>query len=400
MSWPVHTTTLNTLLASLSLLMIIFMLLSSLITGTLYIGPAPLALAIGAILGPDASSVIDPKAWSHAKSVTLELSRVVIALQTFGNAIELPPRYMSRHWKSVAYMIGPIMLGGWCVTMCCVKIMVPAFTWREAVLCAACFNAIDPVLAGTILSGRFSKRVPKHLRDLLRTESAVNGLTTTLVLNLGMSLVDPSVSVASGVRSFFISLSYECVFGAVVGILIGYTARRFLRKAYETDGVDRPSFLAYYLSVALFSTGLGALVGVDEMTLAFFAGVGLDNDNWYESKTEETFFASCIDLLLNLGYFAFIGALVAWSDFKSTHLALLPWRLVVGTLCLFTSRRLPMLLAFKCLVSDIKTWREALFYGHFGPLGAGSLFAALLVRGKLASGVAPAEILSKGENLP
>lgn len=361
-------------------------MLSGFITGKLYMGPAPIALAIGAILGPRAASVLDPQSWAQTTTVTLEFSRIVIALQTFGNAIELPRAYVQRHWKSLAYIIGPVMLGGWLITTCCIKIMVPSFTWREALACAACFNAIDPVLAGTVLSGRFSKRVPKHIRDLLRTEAAANGLTTTLILNLATNIVQPNFSLSSYIKSFFVSLGYECVFGAVAGFLIGYLARGFLRQAHKSDRIDRPSFLAYYLSVALFSTGFGTITGVDEITLAFFAGVGLDNNNWYEEKTEESFLSSCIDLMLNLCYFAYIGSLVPWNDFSSQNLALVPWRLVVGTLCIFTIRRLPLILLFKRLIPDIKTWREASFYGHFGPLGAGSLFSALLVQGKLTPG--------------
>ncbi|KAF2031064.1 hypothetical protein EK21DRAFT_111307 [Setomelanomma holmii] len=256
------------------------------------------------------------------------------------------------------------MLGGWFITTCCFKIMMPSFTWREAIACAACFNAIDPVLAGTILSGGFSKRIPKHLRDLLRTEAAANGLTTTVVLNLATNLVQPGSSPAACIKAFFVTLAHESVFGAMAGLLIGYTARELLRKAHDADGVDRPSFLAYYLSVAAFSTGFGTIIGVDEITLAFFVGVGLDNNNWYEEMTEETFLASCIDLMLNLSYFTYIGALVPWNDFSSQELSLVPWRLVLGTLCIFTFRRTPLVLLFKPLVPRIMNWREAAFYGH------------------------------------
>lgn len=350
-------------------------------------GQAPIAFSIGIIFGPKSASLIDPLTWTKPNTVTLEFSRLALALQCFGNAVELPDRYLERHKKSLAYIIGPVMLGGWLITTCCVKFMVPDFGWRQALACSACFNAIDPVLAGTILTGSFSKRIPKHLRDLLQTEAAVNGVTTTLVLDLTTNLLLHPGSAGEVARRFFsLGFAYEVLFGTVSGFCIGYLARRILRAADRLNTIDRPAFLAYYLSVALLSTGFGTFLGVDEVNLTFFAGIGLDNDGWYERRTKESFFASCIDLLLNLGYFAFIGALVPWSSFSSVELSIAPWRLAVGTLLIFIFRRFPMILLFKNFVPDLRTWREASFYGHFGPIGAGALFSALIIRGKLTPG--------------
>ncbi|KAK5239824.1 Na+/H+ antiporter, partial [Cryomyces antarcticus] len=41
------------------------------------------------------------------------------------------------------------------------------------------------------------------------------------------------------------------------------------------------------------------------------------------------------------------------------------------------------MLALKPIIPDIKTWREALFAGHFGPIGVGALFVAILARAEL-----------------
>jgi NhaP-type Na+/H+ or K+/H+ antiporter len=387
MTWPIHVTKLNAITTFLSLFMVVFMLLSSFFTRTLFLGPAPVALIIGTVFGPRSAKVINPLSWAKSNTITLEFSRIVLALQSFGNAVELPKYYVKKHWKSLAYTIGPVMLCGWLITTCCLRIMVPPWNWRQCLVCAAGFNAIDPVLAATILSGQFSKRVPLHLRHLLRMEAAANGLTTTVILELAVNLLlyrDNPGKIAG--QTLSIALAYGSIFSALGGFLIGYIARIILRKAHEGDTIDRPSFLAYYLSIAVFSMGLGAIIGVDEVNLAFFAGVGLDNDNWYERKTEESFLSSCIDLMLNLSYFGYVGSLIPWKTFDSRSLGLVPWRLVMGALCIFTFRRLPAVLLFSKLIPDIRTWREACFYGHFGPIGAGALFSALFVRGRLTPG--------------
>ena len=41
------------------------------------------------------------------------------------------------------------------------------------------------------------------------------------------------------------------------------------------------------------------------------------------------------------------------------------------------------MLALKPVIPDLKTWREASFAGHFGPIGVGGLFVAILARAEL-----------------
>ena len=53
--------------------------------------------------------------------------------------------------------------------------MVEPLTWLESLMCAACVTATDPVLASSVVGkGKFAKRVPKHLRDVLSAESGCN----------------------------------------------------------------------------------------------------------------------------------------------------------------------------------------------------------------------------------
>ena len=380
----INTATLNVVTILLGLFMVLFMLLSRFIQDRICLGQVPVAFLVGIIFGPESAGLIDPLGWGNARAVTREFTRIILGVQCFGNAIELPKRYVTSYWKSLAWIVGPVMLCGWFVTTCCVKLMVPSFDWRQALACAACFNAIDPVVAQSILSGGWSRRVPKHLRNLLRAEAAANGVTTTLILDLTKYLLrHPTSPGTIATQVFSIALPYEVLFGTVAGFIIGYIARRSLRKAHIADTVDRVSLLTFYLSVVLFALGFGTVLGVDEINLCFFAGVGLDNDDWYEQMSEESFFASCVDLVLNLSYFVFIGSLVPWRSFNSEVLGIKAWRLVVGTICMFLFRRIPIVLLLGPIIPDIKTHREALFYGHFGPIGAGALFSAFIINAAL-----------------
>ena len=49
------------------------------------------------------------------------------------------------------------------------------------------------------------------------------------------------------------------------------------------------------------------------------------------------------------------------------------WRLVVLAILVLLSRRLPIMVAMYRWMPDVKTWREAVFSGHFGPMGIGAI---------------------------
>jgi len=41
--------------------------------------------------------------------ITLEFTRVVLAIGVFAIGVELPKAYMKRHWKSLLYLLFPVM---------------------------------------------------------------------------------------------------------------------------------------------------------------------------------------------------------------------------------------------------------------------------------------------------
>lgn len=45
-----------------------------------------------------------------ANIITLELTRVVLAIGVFAIGVELPKAYMRRHWKSLFFLLGPVMV--------------------------------------------------------------------------------------------------------------------------------------------------------------------------------------------------------------------------------------------------------------------------------------------------
>jgi NhaP-type Na+/H+ or K+/H+ antiporter len=380
----------------------LFMLCSSFIKERLYIGEATVATICGVIFGPHAANLIDPGTWGNTDQVTLEFSRIVLVVQCFAVGVELPKYYMEKHWRSVVFLLIPVMTFGWLMTSLFIWWMVKPLNWLESLCCAACVTATDPVLASSVVGkGKFAKRVPKHLRDVLSAESGCNDGMAFPFIYLALYLIaDRPNSEVVAKNWIVLTILYECVFGAFYGFMIGYIGRHGIKYAEKHDLVDRESFLVFYFVLALFCAGSGSILGVDDLLVGFAAGVGFSNDGWFTQKTEESHVSNVIDLLLNLAYFVYLGTIIPWEQYNNPALGLTPWRLVVIALFVIFFRRIPIMMALKPVIPDIKTWREALFAGHFGPIGVGAIFVAILARAELETGGATPLASYPDQNAP
>ncbi|KAM0256058.1 hypothetical protein ACHAQJ_005257 [Trichoderma viride] len=363
----------------------LFMLCSSIIKERMYIGEATVATLCGVIFGPHAANLIDPQSWGSVDTVTVEFSRIVLVVQCFAVGVELPKFYMEKHWRSVVFLLLPVMTVGWLLVSLFVWWMIPSLNWLDSLVVAACVTATDPVLASSVVGkGKFAKRVPKHLRDLLSAESGCNDGMAFPFIYLSLYLIQFNRDAGEVSFHFVVYVVlYECIFGAFYGFMIGYIARRGIRYAEEHNLIDRESFLVFYFALSLFCAGSGSILGVDDLLVGFAAGVGFSNDGWFGEKTEESHVSNVIDLLLNLAYFVYFGTIIPWEQYNNGFLGMEVWRLVVIALFVIFFRRIPIMLMLKPFIPDIKNWREALFAGHFGPIGVGAIFVAILARSEL-----------------
>ena len=363
----------------------LFMLVSLFVKEKLYIGEATVATICGVIFGPHAANLFNPLSWGNTDQITLECSRVVLVVQCFAVGVELPKAYMERHWRSVTFLLVPVMTFGWLITSLFIWWMITPLTWLESLMCAACVTATDPVLASSVVGkGKFAKRVPKHLRDLLSAESGCNDGMAFPFIYLSFYLIHYRPNTHEVAFHWFCeTILYECIFGATYGVLIGYIGRHMIKWADRKGLIDRESFLVFYFVLALFCAGTGATLGTDDLLVGFAAGVGFSNDGWFTEKTEESHVSNVIDLLLNLAYFVYLGSIIPWEQYNAPQIGLTPWKLVVIAIFVIFFRRIPIMMALKPVIPDIKTWREALFAGHFGPIGVGAIFAAILARAEL-----------------
>lgn len=365
--------------------LIIYALFSHFIRNRLHLSEPPLATLVGIAFGPKGVGVLDPQGWGLEDNVTQEATRVIVGVQVFTAGIELPKGYFRRHWKSVGMMLGPVMTFSWLVTAGLITLMIQV-PFKTSLVISACLAPTDPVLAASVLAeSRFSRRIPKRLRNMLSAESASNDGVSFPFLYAGLyAILEKSPDLA--IREWFLStILWQCVLGTLIGLVIGYCSNRALRFSDKNNYIAFPSFFVFYFLLAVFSIGVSSLIDVDDFLVAFGAGIGFANDGWFANKTHKTHLPDTIDLLLNSAMFVYFGAIIPWAQLTSasTEASLGPGRLVGLLALIIFFRRIPVVLALKRWIPDIKTYREALFCGHFGPMGLGALFLVIEARAEL-----------------
>ncbi|KAK6456664.1 Na+/H+ antiporter [Scheffersomyces xylosifermentans] len=360
----------------------LFSLVSLFVKERLYIGEATVATIAGLILGPHCLDWFNPVEWGNTDFITLEICRIVLCIQIVAVAVELPRKYMKKHWVSVAIFLLPVMTCGWLVVGLFIWVLIPHFNFSDALLVSACVTATDPVLAAAVVGkGKFAERVPGHLRNLLSAESGCNDGMAFPFIFLSLNIVLYKSDVRHVIKDWFLlTILWECVFGCLLGAVLGYVLRKLVAFAEKKNLIDRESFLAIFVFLAFNSAGIGSMLGVDDLLVSFAAGTAFGWNGDFAKKTEESHVSTVIDLLLNLAFFVYFGAIVPWPQFDNAALGLDAWRLVILAIVVVFLRRVPAVVALKPFTPDVKTWREAFFCGHFGPIGVGAIFAAILAR--------------------
>lgn len=386
---------------TLPIFLIIFSLFSVLIRNRLHLSEPPLAVLFGILLGPALLNVFSPhtKAWGLDDASTQEFTRLILGIQCFALGIELPAHWFTRraHWVSILFLLGPVMTYSWAATGLLAR-LVFAVSWPTAMIIGACLSPTDPVLAASVLgASRFSARVPKRLRDLLGAESACNDGASFPFLYVGLFAFEDRTAGAAWRDWLLVTVLYQCALGLLVGYAVGWLANGVLRFSEGRGYAGRPSLVVFYLLLAILCVGVGSTLGLDDFLVAFGAGIGFAHDGWISSKAEEMQgdvpFRHIVDLVLNSAVFIYFGSMIPWSSFVAGPTGVLHGHIGLGSLSLFLVlvlllRRMPVVLALQAgrLIPDVKTYREALFCGHFGPMGVGALFLAIEARAQLETG--------------
>ncbi|KAK4702140.1 sodium/hydrogen antiporter, partial [Phenoliferia sp. Uapishka_3] len=287
------------------------------------------------------------------------------------------------------------MLFGWIISGALMYAIIPGLDFLPALVVAAGVTPTDPILASSVVGkGKFAQEhVPAHIRHLLQAESGSNDGAAFPFLYLALFLLmrqEHSVGTTIGYWILLVIL-YQIILGIFIGAIVGIAARKLLKFSKRRELIDRESMVAMYVALALLVTGLTTLAGSDDLLAAFACGTAFAWDDWFTESIEESNFSSTIDLLANCAMFIYLGATMPFNAWNNAYLTLTPWRLVVLAIAILALRRLPTIFALHLWIPDIKTRREALFAGHFGPMGVGAIFISTLAASKLPTPNYPPE---------
>ncbi|KAJ3001112.1 UNVERIFIED_CONTAM: hypothetical protein HDU68_007058, partial [Siphonaria sp. JEL0065] len=95
----------------------LFGLVSHVIKDRLYMSEAMVAILFGILIGPLVGKVLDPThMFGSVNHITLEFTRIVVAIQCMACGVDLPGNYVLKEWKSLGMLLGPVMFVKWIVT--------------------------------------------------------------------------------------------------------------------------------------------------------------------------------------------------------------------------------------------------------------------------------------------
>lgn len=220
------------------------------------------------------------------KSITLEFSRLVLAVQLLLAGVQLPSRYMRTAWKSLFYLLGPGLTLSWLITGLIIWGVLPRLGLVGGLTIAACVAPTDPILSNAIIKGRFAERnTPRSVRELIAAEAGTNDGLGYPFLFFGLLYIKyvqygdgPLHMLSSWVVETWL---YVIVFSVLYGALAGYLARKLQRWSAKRKLIEEESSLFFVVALSLFVLGTCGILKTDDVLACFVAGCVFGWDHRY-----------------------------------------------------------------------------------------------------------------------
>ncbi|KAL4764128.1 putative plasma membrane antiporter [Aspergillus foveolatus] len=362
------------------------------------------AFALGAAFGPSAANFLrvphhgSNESESTTSEVTYALARLVIGIQLVKAGYELPKRYLKRRLKEMTLCLLPLMAIGWVASSACIKLMVPHISFLAALIIGSCVTCTDPILSQAIAKGPFTDNYAGGndgfgfsflllgLALLRYADTAANAavLEEFDLTRGGADLLGESDvgrfggGAGEALKHWFVEgLLYMIVLGGAYGTTVGFVCRKILTFSSKRKWIDPDSFTLVPALLGAFIVGSCGCFGSDETLACFIAGNMLNWDGMYnaELQARHDSFNSSLETILNHITFGYLGAVMPWEEFhrpEATGITI-SRLLGLGTMIL-VFRRIPAIMAGYQFMPEIcSNWKDALFMGHFGPIGVGAI---------------------------
>lgn len=329
------------------------------------------AVALGVAIGPAGLGFVELRAWGDDLLILEQAARVTLALGLMAVALRLPFDDLVASRRTIAGLVALIMPLMW-LASALLAWWIIGLPLAVAALVGAVLTPTDPIVATTIVTGRFvERRVPSRIRRAILAESGFNdGLTVPFVMT---SLLVLGALPGSDLPFAVLVVGWAVVGAVVVGIGAGYAAGRLLVWAERRDMIERPSFLAYTLALSLGVLGSAELIGAEGILAVFIAGLAFDRVVSNRDRVAEERVQEAIGQFFILPVFVLFGVALPWREWIG-----LGWSGLLLAVAVLLVRRLPALVAVSTVLPDLRHRHDALFVGWFGPIGVAAIYYATI----------------------
>jgi sodium/hydrogen antiporter len=345
------------------------------------LGEPLIALALGVLLGPLVTGLLDLSRWGDPDRILFEATRVTLAISLMAVALRLNRRRLHRNRRALATLLGLLMPAMWLASAALVLVIlgVPA---PLAAIIGAAITPTDPVVATSIMTGKVAEtNLPPRVRHTLTAESGANdGLAMPF---LALAVVWSEGGRAGALADWLLGGVLLGVGGAALfGLVVGHTAGRLLEWALARKEIEKTSRLAYTVALSLVVLGGASLLHLNEILAVFVTGLSFDNAVRERDRVEEEAVQEGINRFFMLPIFALLGMALPWREWGE-----LAWKGPLLAVAILGLRRVPAVLLLRPLLGRVRGWNDALFIGWFGPIGVAALYYALHAKEQLGDGL-------------
>ncbi|WP_409330375.1 cation:proton antiporter [Trujillonella humicola] len=331
-----------------------------------------LALAVGVVLGPALTGVLDVPPLTADSTWLHTAARLLLAVSVMSVALRYPVREVRARLRPVLLLLAVAMPAMGVVTAGLAAVTLGVGVGAAALLGAA-LSPTDPVLASSVVTGGPAEEdLPARDRQVLSLESGANdGLALPLVL-LAVALAGPL-----GVGAALAESLWQVAGATGLGLALGWLGARALRAGERHGSTDTGARLLFTVVLAFAVLGVSGLVHVDGILAVFVAGLAYNHVATGADRTDDVPIDEAVNRFLVLPLFVALGVVLPWEAWAD-----LGWRgpaLAVGVLLL---RRLPVVWLLR---RPLRLGRpDAVFLGWFGPVGVSALFYLAMEHERLA----------------
>lgn len=331
-----------------------------------------LSMGVGILIGVVLGGGADSGLGSDPRGLLEPIARLTLAVGVMGAALRLPKNFFLHQWRTLARLIGAMMPVMWLASSAVFWILLGWPMW-VALLAGAVVTPTDPVLAGSIVTGRITRNyVPSTLRSLLTGESGANDGMAYPFVFLPILFLAHERTGAALTEWFTRILLWDVVLAALAGCLMGYLASRLLEWAETKLALEPTSYLAYTVSLSLLVVSLCELIGSSGILAVFAAGVTFNAGVPSEERKREERVQEAVNRFFILPVFLLFGLVLPWGKWAE-----MGWTAGAIVAAIILLRRVPGMLASSHLYG-LRGMKDALFVGWFGPIGVAAIYYGMV----------------------